>query len=277
MASQPVAIAEAEALELAPIRMDELWEVAAQLVEVDEAGFDLADRVEQGVREPRHGRGAVQIVQRRRRDHTPEGQHALGIRGDIRSIATAFADVAEEIVERPDGAGEERGGSPNQVTLDAIDVDAVRDDEPRVALEHVDVALQEQRDLAGVSRPHDERETHRSIVVLAPGALSYAFVRLCAKSAESAPGLARRDAARPDPGSALLGDRLGPAPAPCDRLPWHSRCAVVAQIRLLGSAPCIGVIQPHHGTTTLRYLLAAVVAHEDRLSCHQFLLRLVFE
>jgi len=35
-------------------------------------------------------------------------------------------------------------------------------------------ALQKQRDLADMSRPDDERETHRFIVVLASGALSYA-------------------------------------------------------------------------------------------------------
>ena len=83
-------------------------------------------------------------------------------------------DVPEEVVERPDRAGEKRRTASEQVTLDAIDVDAVRDDEPRVALEHVEEALQEQRDLAGVSRSDDERETHRSIVVPASGALSYA-------------------------------------------------------------------------------------------------------
>ena len=84
-------------------------------------------------------------------------------------------DVTEEVVEGPDRAREQRRTAPDQVTLDAIDVDAVRDDEPGIALEHVEVALQEQRDLAGVRRPDDERESHRSIVVPASGA---SFVRL---------------------------------------------------------------------------------------------------
>ena len=83
--------------------------------------------------------------------------------------------MAKQVVEGPDRAGEKCRAAPNQVTLDPVDVDPIRDDEPGIAFEHVEIAPQEQRDLADVRRPHDERETHRSIVVLAPGALSYAL------------------------------------------------------------------------------------------------------
>ena len=105
--------------------------------------------------------------------------HQYAVRVDAR-------ELAEEVVERPDGAREQRRPPLDEVTLDAVDVDAVRDDEPRLPLEHVQVALQEQRDLADVSRPQDERETHRFIVVPALGSPSYAGDPVRAKSVETA-------------------------------------------------------------------------------------------
>ena len=90
--------------------------------------------------------------------------------------------MPEQVVEGPDRSGEKRRTTSEQIPLDAIDVDAIRDDEPRIPLEHVEEALQEQRDLAGVSRSDDERETHRFIVVPASGALSYAVRKERGKS-----------------------------------------------------------------------------------------------
>ena len=112
-------------------------------------------------------------------------QAALRIRRDRRPFASVVGDRAKEVVEGADRAREERRAASDQVALDTIDVEPIRDDQPRVTLERSDVALQKQRDLAGVSRPHDERESHRSIVVLAPEPLSYATPGLCAKSVES--------------------------------------------------------------------------------------------
>jgi hypothetical protein len=75
-----------------------------------------------------------------------------------------------------------------------------------------------------------------------------------------------------EPGPIGLGDRLRPAAAASDLLARHTGCAVVAEICLLRSASGVRVIEAHDGAATLGYFLAAVVAYEDRLSCHVFLL-----
>jgi hypothetical protein len=57
----------------------------------------------------------------------------------------------------------------------------------------------------------------------------------------------------------------------------HAGRAIVAEIRLLGTTPRVRVIEAHHGASTLRHLFAALVADEDRLSCHRILLQLRFD
>jgi hypothetical protein len=86
--------------------------------------------------------------------------------------------VLEEVVERPDAPREQRGTPPQEVALDPLDVDAVGDDEPGIvsgiAVERAEIPLQKQRNLAGVSRPNHERKRHRTMVVPASDAPSYA-------------------------------------------------------------------------------------------------------
>ena len=170
-----VTIAHAHPPQLLAIRADERRELAAQPVQLDEPSLELADRLQQRVREPRRTRREAQTVQFATSDRAPNGERALGLGGDRKRIVGTFGDRPEQVVEGPDGAREERRTTPDQVTLDAIDVDPVRDDEPRIAFEDGEVALQEQRDLADMRRPHDKRKTHRSIVVPASGASSYAL------------------------------------------------------------------------------------------------------
>ena len=71
----------------------------------------------------------------------------------------------EQRVERPDRAGEQRSAASRELALDAIDVDAIRDDQPRIAVEGGDEPVEQKRDLAGMCRADDERETHQPIVV----------------------------------------------------------------------------------------------------------------
>ena len=74
--------------------------------------------------------------------------------------------MLEEIVERPDPAREQRRPAAEEVALDPFDVAAVRDDEPGIAparIERGEIPLEKQRDLAGVGRPHDERERHQTM------------------------------------------------------------------------------------------------------------------
>jgi len=105
------------------------------------------------------------------------GERALDLGRDRHSICARTRNVAKQAVERPNGASEQSWTPTNQVPLDPIDVDPVRYDEPGIMLEHRQIALQKQRNLADVRRPDDERETHRFIVVLASGALSYGLCK----------------------------------------------------------------------------------------------------
>lgn len=70
----------------------------------------------------------------------------------------------------------------------------------------------------------------------------------------------------------LLRDGLGPATSAGNRLAGHFGGAVVAEIGLLRSPTSVGVIQPHDRTPALGDFARALVAHEDRLSCHVSLL-----
>ena len=73
-----------------------------------------------------------------------------------------LGEVLEEAVERADGSGEQSAAALDELALDALDVRAVRDDEPRIAIERVDEPVEQEAHLAGVRRTDDERETHRA-------------------------------------------------------------------------------------------------------------------
>jgi hypothetical protein len=85
------------------------------------------------------------------------------------------------------------------------------------------------------------------------------------------------EAGRPDPyacWSPPLGDDCGLRPsAPAGNgLPGHISGASVTEIGLLCTAPRIVERDAHHGAFSFLDLAGTVVAHENRLSCHAFLL-----
>ena len=55
-----------------------------------------------------------------------------------------------------------------EVALDPLDVRPVRHDQDGIAVDRLEVSLEQARDLAGLRRPHDESQTHRPIVVAGP-------------------------------------------------------------------------------------------------------------
>ena len=117
-----------------------------------------------------------------RRDRTPSDKASLDLGRHRTLICLTRRDVLEQIVERSDTPGEEGWTSSNEISLDALDVRAIRNDQPRVTVEHLDIALEKQGNLAGVRRPDDERKAHGSIVVSALSPLSYALRSARAKS-----------------------------------------------------------------------------------------------
>ena len=74
--------------------------------------------------------------------------------GDHGPVGAAVArEPLEEIVEGSDPAREERAAPGEELALDPLDVRSVGHDEHRIAVERVQVAIEEQRNLAGVRRP----------------------------------------------------------------------------------------------------------------------------
>ena len=194
-AAETVAIPEPDAIELIAVRRGEPREIAVESRGSHECRCELAERRDEGVGEAVRPGGSREPLERRAADRVPDRKRALNLRGNRPVRGIVADDVLEEVVERPDVAREQRPPAAQEVALDPLDVRTVRDDEPGIApgvtLERDEIALEEQRNFAGVGRPHDERERHLSMVVPACDALSYAAGRLCAKSDK--PGSGARD------------------------------------------------------------------------------------
>ena len=164
-------------------------EIAADGVGIDQGGLELPERIEEHVGEACRRRGVADRVESRRRDRSSDGERALRPAGDGTTLRVTEGDLLEDVVEGAYAAREQRRPTPKEVSLDALDVAAVRHDEPGIAIEHAEVALEEQRNLAGVRRPDDERKGHLSMVVPASDAISYA-TRACVERAGNTRGLA---------------------------------------------------------------------------------------
>jgi hypothetical protein len=146
----------------------------------------------------------------------------------------------------------------------------------RAALGMADLA---QTESAEAQNPvaRDDMQTLASRAALGMADLAQTGIRGSAESGRANPaGGAWRPRSGLVPGAypvPLACDRLRAPTAPGDGMAGHSGRAIVAEIRLLGATPRVRVIEAHHGPATLRHLFATVVADENRLSCHRFLLR----
>ena len=132
---------------------------------VEQTGLELRKRREQRVGEAAEARGGAEPVQRRRGEHTADEQRPLDLTRDRTRRRAGVRDALEQVVEGADRAGQKGAAAPQQVALDPVDVRPDRHDEHRVAIERSEVALEQERDLAGMSRPHDEGKRHVPIVV----------------------------------------------------------------------------------------------------------------
>src|SRR5262245_20867427 len=153
MPAKQVAIPELEPLELRAVRRVEKREIAAQVTRVDEPRLELGEGGSQRVGEPGEARGGAEAVQRRGGHGGADDQLALSVGDDRPGRPAVAGDARKEVVERPDVAGEQRALLRQELALDALDVRPVRHDEKRISLERAQVALEEQRYLAGVRRP----------------------------------------------------------------------------------------------------------------------------
>src|SRR5581483_10854015 len=169
-----------EPVELCAIGRVEDCEVALEVAGIEEPGLELAEHAQQLVGEPAESRRAREAVERRRGDEPADEERPLRVRDE-----TGAVEVDEEVVERPDPTGEERGPAPEKVPRDGVDVRSRRHDEHRVAVERLDVAVEEKLDFSRVRGPRDQAERHRSIVERHPDGSRGAATRFSAKSAKA--------------------------------------------------------------------------------------------
>jgi hypothetical protein len=86
--------------------------------------------------------------------------------------AGALTDPPEHIVERPDRPAEKSGLAPEQVAFYPVDVRPVGDNQKRVPVEGLEVAIEQTRHLARVRGAHQESERHASILDVCPASTS---------------------------------------------------------------------------------------------------------
>ena len=149
------AVAHPEPLQLGSVDPGESRELRAKILGIEQAGLELGQCPGERVREARKPGGWPERLERRRADDVPQHDGALGIAQCPRRRA-ATGKKGEERVERPDGAGEQRSAATRKLSFDAVDIEAIRDDQPRIAVECVGEPVEQERDLAGVRRADDE-------------------------------------------------------------------------------------------------------------------------
>ncbi len=164
-----VTIPEPQAVELVPVRGIERRDIAAHLGGVDEPRLQLGDGPEQRVAEPGEPRRRAEAVQARACDRPAESEGLLRLGRYLPRLPVAAGNPLEEVVERSDRAAEKRWPPDEQVALDAVDFRPVRDDEERLAVEILQVSLEEPRDLPRVRRANQQSERHRRQSSVRPG------------------------------------------------------------------------------------------------------------
>ena len=161
MTARKLAVEELQAVELLAVRPIEIGELPVGLGGIEHGGFEVGDRRTKRVGKARVTRRRAEAVQACGRDDAREQERALRV-GQLltRRRSGVLADPAEDVVERPDRAAEERGAAGEKVVLDAADVRPVRDNQKRVSVESFEVAIEETRDFARVCGAHQESQRH---------------------------------------------------------------------------------------------------------------------
>ena len=117
-------------------------EISLESLRAKQRGVELAERGEQRLCETTRGSRTAELVEPGRRDRTPSDKASLDLGRHRTLICLTRRDVLEQVVERSDTPGEEGWTSSNEISLDALDVRAIRNDQPRVTVEHLDIALE---------------------------------------------------------------------------------------------------------------------------------------
>ncbi len=163
--AQP-AVGAPEPLELVPVGAVEPPELAADRVGREQPGVELGERLQERLREAGEAGGAAEPVQARLLEDAADEQRALDVAEHGRAVGARACQPLEQVREGADPAAEERSRVGEQVALHPVDVRPVRHDQHRPLLEPGAVALQQQRDLARVRGPGDQRQPHSRPMVV---------------------------------------------------------------------------------------------------------------
>ena len=164
-AALEVAIPEPEAVEFRAVLGVEPGEISVELARVDEPGLELAEGGRKRVGEAGEARRPRPAVQARLAECAPDDQGALRVGRDGTMLAAVSREPSEEVVERPDLAAEQGSARGQEVALDSVDVRPVRHDQEGLVRKLGQVALEQERHLARIRGPGEQREGHRPILV----------------------------------------------------------------------------------------------------------------
>ena len=106
-------------------------------------------------------------------------------------------DPSEDVVEGLDRAREEHPTAAQEIVLATGDIRDIGHDQDGLLLEHLEVAIEQPFDLAGMRRPCDQRETHGLMLVLGPDGSPGELPERAPKTSRAIRGPARRCSRRP--------------------------------------------------------------------------------
>ena len=127
-----------DAVQLRAIRRRERGERLVEVTWLEQRAVQLCQRAPDGVREARETRA---LGGRPGREPSDENA-SLGVTHEARARPLSPGEVLEERVERADRPGEQATTPLEQLPLDPLDVGALRDDQPRIAVERCDEAIE---------------------------------------------------------------------------------------------------------------------------------------
>ena len=136
-----------EPLELVPVAAHECRERLGEITRLDERAVDLGHRARERVREP----GMPPARSLRIVHDATEDEVSLCLAEQPSRAAAFRCEGFEQRVERADRSGQEAVAAPDELALSAIDLCAVRDDQPGIAVELLDEPVEQERDLAGMN------------------------------------------------------------------------------------------------------------------------------
>jgi len=257
--AQDVPIPQPERVQLGPVGGVESGQIPVQLLRLEQAGFELGECGEECVREAAEAGRATEPVQRRSDEGSADDQRPLCLARNGADIERVQRQLPEEVVEGADRPRQERPGPPQEIALDPFDVRRIRNDQDGVELTRVEIRLEQPGNLAGLRRPHDESETHPTILVRAS---------VGSRAREPGSSSKERESGRTLRPPFLPRHRLRSAAATCDLPAAHLLGLGVSDVELADALARVVERDPDRRTLAVGDLRAGHVGYENGLASH---------